>query len=91
MIRLPDDKYDNVGWAVVARKFHRCEVRNDGCRGMLAGTPYYRAIAWPGSDANGGRAPWVMRICRDCLHDERRLQFDAALNPGLVFSPESIE
>jgi hypothetical protein len=87
VIRLPDN-YDNVGWVVVAREFHRCEVRNDGCHGILAGTPYYRAIAWPGSDANNsGKAPWIMRICRDCLTDQRRLQFDAALNPGLVFAP----
>lgn len=81
MIKLPDDQYENVGWAVKARKLHRCEVRNDGCQGIRPGEHYYRAIAWPGSDANdAGSAPWVMHICRGCLPDARREQFDAVLN-----------
>lgn len=79
MIRLPDDNFDNVGWAVKARTFHRCEVRDDGCTGIRAGEFYYRAMAWPGSDVNPGRVPWIMRICRTCLRDQRRAQFDAAL------------
>lgn len=83
MRKLPGDKYGNIGWSVMARKPHRCEVRNDGCQGILAETPYYRAIAWPRTDVNNGRVPWVMKICRDCLTDERRLQFDQSRDPEL--------
>jgi hypothetical protein len=75
---VPTDKHGNVGWVVRARKAHRCEARNDGCLGViLPGTLYYRAVAFPGHDANGGRTPWVMRICRSCLHDEHRALFDS--------------
>lgn len=81
MIRLPDDNFDNVGWAVKAVKFHRCEVRDEGCTGIKAGEHYYRAMAWPGSDVNAGRRPWTMRICRTCLRDPRRAQFDAVTQP----------
>lgn len=91
MIKLADDKHGNVGWAVMARKSHRCEVRNEGCSGIIPGSPYYRAIAWPGTDVNNGHVPWVMKICRDCLSDERRLQFDAALNPEIAFAPTTNE
>ena len=87
MIKLPGDRHGNEGWAVKARKPHRCEMRNYGCEGITAGLPYYRAVAWPRTDVNNGSAPWILRICRDCLSDERRMQFDAALNPELMSMP----
>lgn len=75
MRKLPKDKYDNEGWAIKARKSHRCD--GDAPHLIRAGQWYYRAVSWPGSDVNSGKIPWIMRICRDCLHEERRIQFDA--------------
>lgn len=82
MLKIPTDKHGNNGWAVKARLQHRCEAnwtyRN--CLKLITpGTHYYRAIAWPGDDANGGTTPWVMRICRNCLNDEQRAVFDEVI------------
>lgn len=76
MRKLPKDQYENEGWAVKARKPHRCEWRGDGCRGIAAGDWYYRAVAWPRTDANNGSVPWIMLLCRSCLPYERRGVFD---------------
>lgn len=89
MRKLPKDQHQNEGWAVRARKPHRCEVRNDGCRGISVGQWYYRAVAWPRTDINNGSVPWIMLICRECLSDERRTVFDCVsagfdVSPGLL-------
>ena len=81
MKKLAPDAHGNEGWSVKARKFHRCEVRDDGCVGIRSGEHYYRAVAWPRSDVNPGSVPWIMRICRSCLRDQRRAQFDAVTQP----------
>lgn len=77
MIRVPTDKHGNVGWVVRANKPHRCEMRNAGCTGIAKGDRYYRAMAWPNSDVNHSEQPWVLRVCRACLHDEHRALFDS--------------
>lgn len=80
MIKLPNDKYGNEGWVVKARKPFWCDMGNSACGGSIqAGEHYYRAIAWPHSDGGNGRTPWVLRLCRDCLHDEMREHFDAVV------------
>jgi hypothetical protein len=82
VIKLPPDRYGNEGWVVKARKSHRCAFRNYGCEGSIEpGSFYYRAVSWPGSDANGGSTPWVMKICRSCLHEEMGRAFDAIVSP----------
>lgn len=82
MIRVPTDKHGNTGWVVRARKAHRCEARNTGCVGLIQpGAQYYRAVAFPDDDVNAGSTPWVMRICRACLHDEHRALFDSVAQP----------
>ena len=81
MIKLPPDKYGNEGWVVKARKAHRCALDNTGCLRIIEpGTNYYRAIMFPG-EFHEGPAPWVMKICRACLHEEMRAVFDG-LVPG---------
>lgn len=81
MLKLPNDKHGNEGWAVRARKAHRCEWHGAGCRGIAPGDWYYRAVAWPRTDVNNGSVPWIMRLCRDCLPtDERRAVFDVITN-----------
>lgn len=76
MRKLPKDQHGNEGWAVKARKPHRCEWRGDGCRNIAPGDWYYRAVAWPRTDVNNGGVPWIMRLCRECLPYERRATFD---------------
>ncbi|MEV4738529.1 MULTISPECIES: hypothetical protein [unclassified Microbacterium] len=76
MVKLPKDRHGNEGWAVKARKPHRCEWHGYDCEGIEAGDWYYRAVAWPRTDANNGNVPWILLLCRGCLHDERRAQFD---------------
>ncbi|CAD5999066.1 hypothetical protein [Agreia sp. COWG] len=78
MIKIPADRYGNTGWAVKARKAFRCEIYPS--RDIQPGEYYYRAMAWPGSDVNPDKGFMVMRICRDCLNDEHRMQFDVAVN-----------
>ena len=83
MIKLPKDKHNNEGWVVKARKPHRCEgYRHDG-RFIERGDHYYRAIAWPGDDANGGSVPWVLKLCRECISDDMKVAFDAAIQKAL--------
>jgi hypothetical protein len=85
MRKLPADKHGNEGWAVKARKPHRCESRNTGCPLIIEpGEHYYRGIVWPSSDFYEGTVPWVMKICRACLHDEMRADFDAIVSPSPV-------
>ncbi|RZU64899.1 hypothetical protein EV379_1210 [Microterricola gilva] len=80
MIKLPKDKYGNEGWVVKARQIHWCEARNYGCTKQIKpGEQYYRAVCWPGHDANGGSVPWILKICRGCLNEEMQAAFDAAL------------
>ena len=76
MIKLPPDKYGNEGWAVKARKPHKCEgYRHDGGH-ISAGDFYYRGVCWPG-DVNTSNEPWVIKLCRDCLQEEMQCAFDA--------------
>lgn len=52
---------------VTARKTHLCEDRPCGSGGVIAaGDDYVRAVAFPGSDANNGDQPWVMKLCVSC-------------------------
>jgi hypothetical protein len=82
VIKLPADRHGNEGWVVKARKPHRCAMNNTGCMRIIEpGSFYYRAIVWPSSDFYEGRAPWVMKICRACLHEEMRRSFDAIVSP----------
>lgn len=81
MIKLPRDRFGNEGWVVKARKAHRCEGDTTGCVGIIEpGTNYYRAIMFPG-EFHDGPGPWVMRICRACLHEEMGRAFDAIVSP----------
>lgn len=80
MIKLPKDKHGNEGWVVKARTQHWCESRKYGCERLIEpGRHYYRGIAWPSHDANGGTAPWVMKICRACMPEALTDAFDAAI------------
>lgn len=77
MIKLPKDKYGNEGWAVKAVKAHRCESNRYGCvRIIEPGIFYYRAVMFPG-EFHDGPAPWVMKICRECLYEDMQAAFDA--------------
>lgn len=81
MIRLTTDRYDNEGWAVKARKSHWCEGYRHGSRAqIMPGQYYYRAVSWPGSDANGGTTPWIMKLCRDCMPEAMRAEFDSVVD-----------
>lgn len=50
-----------------AKRLHRCDHRGYGCQGSIeAGERYTRAVCFPAHDANGGKWPWVMRLCAVC-------------------------
>lgn len=77
MIKITTDRYGNKGWAVKARKLHYCEATNRDCLGAIQpGTFYFRAIAFPDGDINCGTTPWVMKICRNCLNEYQKPEFD---------------
>lgn len=78
MIKLPKDKHGNEGWVVKAHKQHRCEGYRHS-RVIEPGEHYYRAVAWPVTDANSGTTPWVIKLCRECISDGMAEAFDAAL------------
>ncbi len=50
MRKLPKDIHGNEGWAVRARKYHRCIWGGVGCKGIAPDAWYYRAVAWPRTD-----------------------------------------
>jgi hypothetical protein len=79
VIKLPKDKYGNEGWLVKARKSHTCEGYRHTGRHIFPGDFYNRAICWPNNDANGTNVPWVLKLCRGCLHEEMQTMFDAAI------------
>lgn len=81
MIRIPTDKYGNRGAVVEARKHHRCEADNHGCKKWIEPKEFYlRLVAFPDGDVNTSEAPWVMRICKNCLNPELLKSFEEALN-----------
>lgn len=77
MIKMPKDQHGNEGWLVKARKFHRCESHRCECKHIEPGDYYYRAVAWPGDEVNGGTTPWIIKICRACLYEPLLAKFDA--------------
>jgi hypothetical protein len=99
MIKLERDQYGNDGSLVRAAKAHRCEAHG-GVKVIQPGEFYYRAVAFPGSDiVDSNDPPWVLRICRDCLHEPMLSRFDEAVakllpsvtrDNGTVYTPRTV-
>jgi len=68
-------------WTVTARKTYPCDdTRGNrwtvGPHVIPAGSPYVRAVAFPGGDVNQSTRPWTVRICSDC-----HCQYGATMPP----------
>jgi hypothetical protein len=90
VIKIPTDRYGNKGWVVKARKAHWCGGLHH--RLIEPGEHYYRGVAFPDGDVNTGSAPWVLKMCRECVsqHDpERAAAFEEAVRKSNGSEPTS--